>query len=278
MKKKQAMKSEPLRGLRPSYKRKVLLQGPMLNPVTVGLMNDDLRAGDYLPLTSPYGDGATVADSVFDLGGTSGAGATSDDIVDWIWLELRDVNDNETIVSGKSALLQRDGDIVGLDGVSTLFINTPPKSYYLVVRHRNHNAVMTLNTIGLSESSTTTVDFKNSGVSTFGTNARVELASNDMALWAGNVNGDNRIRYQGSSNDTNAIKDLVIANPGNTNANNLFFYFDYDNADVNLDGRVRYQGSSNDANLIKDIVIAHPENGANNNLFFFTEQLPENNN
>lgn len=263
---------------RVSIDPKVFLQGPMLNPLTAGLMNDDLRAGDYLPLASPYGDGATVDDSVFDLGGTSGSGLASDDIVDWIWLELRDVNDNESIVSGKSALLQRDGDIVGLDGVSTLFINTPPKSYYLVVKHRNHNAVMTLNTIGLSESSTTTVNFKDSGVSTFGTNARVQLASSDMALWAGNVNGDDRIRYQGSSNDSNAIKDLVIGNAGNPGNNNLFFYFAYDNADVNLDGRVRYQGSNNDTNLIKDIVIGHPDNGANNNLFFFTQQLPENNN
>lgn len=263
---------------RVSIDPKVFLQGPLLNPVTAGLMNDDLRAGDYLPTTSPYADSATVDDSVFNLGGTSGSGTANNDIVDWVWLELRDVNDNETIVRGISALLQRDGDIVGLDGVSTLLINTPPKSYYLVVKHRNHNAVMTLNAVGLFESSTTTVDFKDSNVSTYGTNSRVQLASNDMALWAGNVNGDDRIRYQGSSNDSNSIKDLVIGHPSNTNANNLFFYFAYDNADVNLDGRIRYQGSNNDTNLIKDIVITHPENGTNNNLFFFTGQLPENNN
>ena len=263
---------------RVSIDPKVFLQGPLLNPTTAGLMNDDLRAGDYLPLTSPYGDGATVEDSVFDLGGTSGSGAASDDIVDWIWLELRDVNDNTIATKGTSALLQRDGDIVGLDGLATLIINTPPKNYFLVIKHRNHSGIMSSGTIGLSESTTTSIDFKNNGVSTFGNQAQVQLVSSDMALWAGNVNGDDRIRYQGSSNDSNAIKDLVIDNPGNTDNNNLFFYFAYDNADVNMDGRVRYQGSSNDTNIIKDIIIDHPANGDNNNLFFFTVQLPENDN
>ena len=78
------------------------------------------------------------------------------------------------------------------------------------------------------------------------------------------------------SNDANYIKDEVLAHPGNTTSNNLYFYFGYDNADVDLDARVRYQGSSNDANLIKDIILGHPSNGALNNLFFFLEQLPNN--
>jgi hypothetical protein len=246
---------------------KAFLQGPLLNPETAGLMNDDLRSGSYLPTTSPYSDNATVNASVFTVTG-------NDAIVDWVWIELRAANDNTKLINGKSALLQRDGDIVGLDGVSNLLMNAAPTNYFVVVKHRNHLGAMSSNIIALSESSTTVVDFKDAAFSTFGVDAQIVLGSGDKALWAGNVNSDDRVRYQGSSNDANSIKDLVLAHPSNGSGNNLFFYFDYDNADINMDGRVRYQGSGNDANIIKDIVLGHPGNTALNNLFFFLQQLP----
>ena len=247
----------------------VFLQGPLVSPDTAGLMNDDLRAGAYIPTTSPYSDNATCNASVFTVTG-------NDAIVDWVWVELRAANDNTKIINARSALLQRDGDVVDVDGTSNLVMRAAPTNYFVVVNHRNHLGAMSASTIGLSDSSVTTVDFKNNGFSTYGTEAQAQLASNDMALWAGNANGDDRVRYQGSSNDANYIKDEVLADPGNGAGNNLYFYFGYDNADVDLDSRIRYQGSSNDANIIKDIVLAHPSNGALNNLFFFLQQLPNN--
>ena len=246
---------------------KAFLQGPILSPATAGLMNDDLRSGSYLPTSSPYSDNAIVNASVFTVTG-------NDAIVDWVWIELRAENDNTKLINAKSALLQRDGDIVGLDGVSNLLMNAAPTNYFVVVKHRNHLGAMSSNVFGLSEGTATIVDFKNASFLTFGTNAQVVLNSGDMALWVGNVNSDDRIRYQGSSNDVNSIKDLVLVHPSNGSGNNLFFYFAYDNADINLDGRVRYQGSGNDANIIKDIVLGHPGNTTLNNLFFFLEQLP----
>lgn len=245
-----------------------LLQGPSLNPTTAGLMNDDLRTNNYLPTTSPYPDEATVDGSVFAVTGFEA-------IVDWVWVELRAANDNTKIVNAKSALLQRQGLIVGLNGVSNLEMNASPTNYYVVIKHRNHLGAMSANPIALNENEEL-VDFIDSGFATFGNNARVQLASGNMALWAGNANGDDRVRYQGSSNDTNYIKDEVLADPGNGSGNNLYFYFGYDNADIDMDSRIRYQGSSNDANIIKDIVLAHPNNDALNNLFFFLQQLPNN--
>lgn len=245
----------------------VFLQGPLINPDTAGLMNDDLRAGSYIPTTSPYSDNATCNASVFSTTG-------NDAIVDWVWVELRAANDNTRLVNARSALLQRDGDVVDIDGTSNLVMRAVPTNYFVVVNHRNHLGAMSASTIGLSDSTVTTVDFRNSGFSTYGSEAQVQLASNDMALWAGNANGDDRVRYQGSSNDANYIKDEVLADPGNGSGNNLYFYFGYDNADIDMDSRIRYQGSANDSNIIKDIVLAHPSNGALNNLFFFLQQLP----
>ena len=247
---------------------KVFLQGPLVSPDTPNLMNDDLRAGSYIPTTSPYSDNATCNASVFSVTGNNA-------IVDWVWLELRAANDNTRIVNARSALVQRDGDVVDLDGVSNVVMRAAPTDYFVVVNHRNHLGAMSASTIGLSDSVVTTVDFKNNGFSTYGTEAQVQLTSNDMALWAGNANDDDRVRYQGSGNDANYIKDQVLAHPDN-DGNNLYFYFAYDNADVDMDSRIRYQGSGNDANIIKDIVLAHPSNGTLNNLFFFLQQLTNN--
>ncbi|MCX7550475.1 hemagglutinin protein [Xanthomarina sp. F2636L] len=248
---------------------KLFLQGPLLNPVSAGLMNDDLRSGSYIPTTSPYADAATCDASVFNVTGSNA-------IVDWVWIELRAANDNTKLVNGKSALLQRDGDVVGVDGVSDVIMTAGPTNYYVVVKHRNHLGAMSASTIALNETTATSVDFTNSGFSTHGSHAQVVLGSGSTALWAGNTNADDRIRYQGSSNDPNYIKDFVLTHPGNPSGNNLYFYYDYDDADVDMDGRVRFQGSGNDSNLIKDIVLSHPENGSLNNLFFILTQVPNN--
>ncbi len=247
----------------------MFLQGPLLSPATAGLMNDNLREDNLLPTTSPYADNAVITSPVLSTTGNNA-------IVDWVWVELRAANDNTKIINAKSALVQRDGDIVDLDGVSNLVMNAAPTSYYVVVKHHNHLGAMSSATIALSEDTATVVDFTNSAFSTYDVNAQAALTSGDMALWAGNTNSDDRVRYQGSGNDTNFIKDQVLAHPDNSSGN-LFFYYAYDNADVNLDGRIRYQGSDNDSNLIKDIILTHPENTPDpSNLFFFLEKIPNN--
>ncbi|WP_377712960.1 matrixin family metalloprotease [Pseudofulvibacter geojedonensis] len=254
---------------------KVFLQGPALNP-NAGeetLMRDDLRVAGYIPTTSPYPDGMICDASVFNISGT-------DAIVDWIWVELRDINVNTLVSYSQSALLQRDGDIVGVDGISKLNFSTLEDSYYVAIKHRNHLGIMTSNFIAFSSGDIRDIDFTYSDDTfTHGVNS---LTSNNMpigvvAMWAGNVSNDAIVRYQGSGNDTNTIKDNVLANAGNTTNSNLYSYTGYDVADVNLDGTIKYQGSGNDVNTLKDVVLAHPNNQSSpSNLFMITEQLPEN--
>lgn len=258
---------------------KAFLQGAALNP-NVGeetLMRDDLRVATFIPLTSPYADAATIAASVLATGGTSGTGVVADDIVDWIWIELRDAADNTAVIAGQSALIQRDGDIVGLDGLSSVAFEEPGTTYYVAIKHRNHLGVVSNATIPLSRH-TTVIDFSNSAAQiTFGTDAQGTqgMPANVVAMWAGNANGDSQLLYQGASNDSNTIKDDVLLDAGS--ANNLHSYSAYNNADVNLDGTIRYQGANNDTNVIKDVILSHPDNATNaSNLFSVSEQLPEN--
>jgi hypothetical protein len=248
----------------------VFLQGPLLSPTTPGLMNDNLRAAGYLPTTSPYADAATCNASVFAVTGNNA-------IVDWVWVELRAANNNQKRINGRSALLQRDGDVVDVDGVSSILMQAAPTSYFVIVKHRNHLGAMSASTFGLKQNTTTVVDFKNSGFSTYGSNARVQLTSGSMALWAGDTNNSNFIRFSGANNSSNVIKDYVLADPANGFNSVTFASTGYLLIDINLNGQGKFSGSGNDSNIIKDNVLAHPGNGFNSPTFTISTTVPPNN-
>ncbi len=129
---------------------KILLKGAYDS--NSGLMRDDLRINHALDLiNSPYADQLTTTLAIFNTGGTDGAGNPNDDIVDWVWVELREEQDNTASVASRSALLQRDGDVVEIDGRSTLTMRQKRGNYYIVITHRNHLGVMTETAISFSE-------------------------------------------------------------------------------------------------------------------------------
>ena len=255
----------------------VFLQGPLLNPATPGLMNDILREDAYLPATSPYADALTVDPNVFNTGGTSGTGLAADDIVDWVWVELRSKDDNTKIVSSQSALLQRDGDVVALDGLSDLTMIAAKNDYFVALKHRNHIGAMSLGTIALSEVAVS-VDFKDSGFSAYGTDAQVILGSGNKALWAGNVNSDTTIQYAGAGSlDTSSLLAFIL-NDG-TNFLNLATWpvTGYTNNDVDMNGITQYAGAGVlDTPYILQNILSYPGNFLNLSTWQIQEQLPEN--
>lgn len=247
----------------------VYLQGPLLSPNTVGLMNDDLRVANLIPTTSPYTDGASCDSSVFSVTGNNA-------IVDWVWVELRDSDDSSVVLKGQSALLQRDGDVVSVDGASSLTINRPPNNYYVVVNHRNHLGAMSATPIQLTENNTIIIDFTNSQFSTFGNNARAVLNTGESALWAGETNGDNLIQYSGTNPDATSILSQVLNDPGNIFNFTTFISFGYSNTDLNMDGNSQYTGTSPDTTILLENALGHPENFLNFSTYQILEQLPSN--
>jgi len=169
------------------------LQGTYINPNEVGLMNDALRTASLIPTTSPYADLVTAASSVFNLGGTSGLGAIDDDIVDWVWVELRDENDNTAIIDSQSALLQRDGDIVDVDGVSALNFDQLAGNYYVAIAHRNHLGIITANTVSLS-SSVTVLDLTSDSNLILGGGNAVVIVNGKLNLISGDYDGNGQIQ------------------------------------------------------------------------------------
>lgn len=222
---------------------RALLTGPY--DQVSGIMHDGLRSQGLLPLQEPYSDlgyahvvagGESTTASVLSATG-------SDAIVDWVVAELRDAGDPGIIIATRSALIQRDGDVVDTDGVSPLAFSLPVGSYHVGLRHRNHLAVMTASPIALN-AAPTTVDFTNPGTSTWGSVALKEEGSK-MLLWAGDTGFDGIVQYVGENNDRDGIL-VAIGGSVPTNVVNGV----YTNLDVNLDGSIRYVGEFNDRDLI----------------------------
>jgi hypothetical protein len=249
------------------FSPKVFLQGPLL---TAGgtLMDDSLRAAGSIPTSSPYPDAVSAPAAVFNTTG-------NDAIVDWVWIELREVGNNTNVLVSTSALVQRDGDVVNyVDGTGTLKFGLADGNYILAIQHRNHLGVMS-ETLAL-DSACKVIDFTNGSIVTFGANAQTSfgLPTGISALWAGDVLGNNQIKFLGASNDGDSVKDLVLGAPANIFNDITYEYPGYFVNDVSLNGAAKFSGSSNDVDLIKDNVLAHPGNIFNDPTYTIVEQLP----
>jgi uncharacterized delta-60 repeat protein len=209
-----------------------------------GLMNDALRAAALLPTSEPYsalgyvhngGGGEQTTAAVLSLTGPNA-------IVDWVVVELRDALGSGTVLASHSALLQRDGDVVALDGTSALSFTLPSGPYHIAIRHRNHLGVMTAEPIALSATAAT-IDFTSASTPTWGTDAR-KNNNGTMTLWPGDANFDGVVRYTGQNNDRDVVLQAV---GGITPTSTVAGYF---GADVNMNGVVSYTGANNDRDLI----------------------------
>jgi len=209
-------------------------------------MNDDLRSLGLIPTTEPYsalgyffvgGGGEVVQSSVFN------SGDAGNRIVDWVVVELRDAGDPTVVVSSRCALIQRDGDVVDLDGSSPVSMVADPAAYKVALRHRNHLGAMTANAYPLS-TAPMSIDLTMATTTTYGTGARTEVGAS-WALWAGDVNFDGQLKYTGALND----RDPILFRIGGTVATNVVNGI-YSSEDVDLDGRVMYTGAGNDRDPI----------------------------
>ncbi len=226
-----------------TLKAKAFLQGAF-TPAT-GLMYDSLRVLNLIPLATPYGGTETTTPSVFAVSG-------NDAIVDWVKIELRDKTVFSNIITTRSALLQRDGDIVETDGVSPLYFEgITTDNYFLAIKHRNHLGTMAASSQAFLE---TPLSINFNSTPTFGTNGQKNIGGT-FCLWAGDASGNGEIRYNSTANDKNAILGVV----GLTSPNNIVA--GYHNADVNLDGKVKYNGGANDKNVIlSNVGLTTPNN------------------
>ncbi|WP_299216155.1 glycosyl hydrolase [uncultured Aquimarina sp.] len=193
------------------------LEGAGMNPVNgeENLMRDDLRVAGIVPNTSPYSDGLIVPSSMLNTTGT-------DAIVDWVWLEFREATNKANVVASRSALLQRDGDIVDVDGNQQLKLDLIAGDYFLAIKHRNHLGIVSASTYSLT-ATTATVNLSIDTASiTGGANAVVLLNNGHYAMIAGDYDENGQIQ----NSDINQML-LLLGNSG------------YHKADMDMNGQIQ---------------------------------------
>ncbi len=220
----------------------LLLDGPF-DPLS-GWMRDDLRLQGLIPDLEPYsalglppttGPGATLMPGALANGGPEA-------VVDWVLVELRDAADPAVLLHRVPGLLQRNGQVVSLDGVSPLTLTAPVRFAYVALRHRNHLGVMTAAPLDLG-TSVLALDLRAPASPCHGTMPRRERGT-QRTLWAGNATLDGMVSYVGGNND----RDAVLVSIGGTPPTAVSA--GYLQADVNLDGLVKYTGARNDRDQV----------------------------
>lgn len=124
-------------------KARLFLEGPFNSGTS--LMNTTLRSASLLPRLQPF----DIAP--WNYSGAETVPQQSDiptNAVDWVLLELRD-NANALIAS-RAGFLLNDGTLRDIDGTAGFrFANTPSGNYNIIVRSRNHLAVMSATAVSL---------------------------------------------------------------------------------------------------------------------------------
>ncbi len=148
-----------------------------------------------LPVSQPY------SGSPWNYAGTENVPAIPGGVTDWVLVELRTGTAANTKVATRAGFVKSNGTVVDMDGISPLlFDGIANGNYYVVVRHRNHLAVMSASTVSLSQSGEL-YDFSSSQSKAFGSSALSQLESGVFGLTAGDVNLSAII----SSSDANAV-------------------------------------------------------------------------
>jgi hypothetical protein len=218
---------------------KAALQGSM--SAAGSKMRNDLQTYNgtgLLPTTSPYPVAATSYPSINNVAGVAG------EVVDWILVEIRSSAAPQTVLQSATLLLKPDGTVVNRNGQTPTF-NPQSGSVRIVLKHRNHLAIMSNPIQNFSAGSTLSYDF-----TTALSQASNEFGSPDQMI---QKNGIWCMRV----GDLNANQDFSVNGVDGSYFNVQFkqdVYDVYDRADLDMDGFVDgVDGSLFNTNFYLDI-------------------------
>ena len=248
------------------------LQGAINNTNPFLLMDDDLRQEGLIPLNDPYSSDPNFSGIESKVISSNVLGVTGENaIIDWVLVDLRDPTNIFESRMAQPALLQRDGDVVDVDGVSPIGVNITG-DFYVAIHHRNHLGVMTDTPIRI-DGTDVVVDFTNINTQTYGQHAQANLGTH-KALWCGNVTKNETVIFQGENNDPNEIFFDILTDPNNTTQQLSYIKSGYEPSDVDMNCNIIFQGEGNDVNEIFFTVLSHPENTTLSPNYIVKEQIP----
>ena len=233
-----------------------------------GLMNTTLNSSGLIQLGQPFNT------PNFNYTGTEKVGAIPNaNIVDWALLELRKPASglpadalSSTIIGRKAVFLLNNGALADLNGVPIPLVTISKQgASFVVVRHRNHLAVMS-NSIPSNAAGTFANNFGllANAYKKPGASSEPEIllpSSTSYGLWPGDANKNNSV----NSIDLNAVKAAIS-----------ILLSGYQFQDVNLNGGI----NSLDLNLLKGTISvlgssSAAARGLNNRQTIVTTHVPD---
>lgn len=253
---------------------------PILDPYYYPMLNFDITSKYYHVEPTFNLQFHQILDSIAVFG-TSGENA----IFDWVFIELRSALDSTQIIATRSALVQRDGDVVDLDGTSSLFFpDVEAEQFYVVVKHRNHLGAMTKivnkNTlVDFTDPHTDIYDFGyiNSILDYTGLSQDFVFSTGYKALYTGDCNADGKIKFENPSDDLNVLYFDVLFHPLNSKlASNFNLALGYYNSDLDMNGKVKHDNPFDDKNTLYTQVVIYRENDfLISNYNYLIAQIPD---
>ncbi|MGB3088615.1 MAG: hypothetical protein WBB20_01530, partial [Chitinophagaceae bacterium] len=194
-------------------------------------------------------------------------------IVDWVFVTLHDATTPTTKYQTRAALIQRDGDVVDMDGVSPVSMPINSDGNYIIsVGHRNHLSVRLPNTspmnlvenavapswdftTGMSQAFTDGAISTNLPMISVTTSANTRfclIGGNTDGVSSAGING-RRIIYSGSGNDRTTILSTGLSgNSATTNPITGVNFATMARYDLTMNGSIVYSGSGNDPVIISN--------------------------
>jgi hypothetical protein len=122
----------------PQLSLRVALQGAIQTVPSDDIMRNNLQvypgSAGLLPTSTPYG-GSETSPEINDA-------AKLGSVVDWVKVEIRDAVNPSVLLETKSLLLSGSGFVMNVDGTAQPYFTSQPKPVRIVVKHRNHLAVV----------------------------------------------------------------------------------------------------------------------------------------
>ena len=169
----------PINGI--YLRSKIYLQGPFNS----NSMLTTLNQSGLLQNIQPYNSSPWNYSGTENLG--SGPNST---MVDWVLVELRSASNPSQRVARRAAILKNNGLLLETNGNEGIVFNdVSAGSYYIVVYHRNHLAIMSAAPVQLSSNSVL-YDFTTAMNKAYGQNSMVEVAPGIFGVYAADGNAD----------------------------------------------------------------------------------------
>ncbi|MBN3036181.1 MAG: hypothetical protein JW861_11390 [Bacteroidales bacterium] len=170
---------------------KVFLEGPFFN----GSMTPWLNWSGNLPLDQPYS-----VSPWYYFGQDRVTSIPNSNVIDWVLVELRQTTGDastatlDSTIARQAGFVLKDGKVVGVDGSSKMQFNvTINSNLYVVVKHRNHLAILSAYPVQLN-GGVYTYDFSDAVDKVYGgANGHKQIGPGIWVMIAGDGNADGNI-------------------------------------------------------------------------------------